>query len=114
MLSDYLTIDTIAFIGVFLGVLYRTVIPYLSKLKEDPDITFDKKYIVTLVISFLESIVVAMLIFESLPTAITTSVTASLAIFLASFAWGYTSNDIANTIVGSSSGNKEVKPPPTK
>jgi ABC-type Fe3+-siderophore transport system permease subunit len=108
-------VQAIAFIGTFLGVLFRTILPYLQKLKEDPDLTFDRKYLVTLAISFVESAVTTMLLFLSLPSEILSTATSGFFVLLATFAWAYTSNDIVNRMAGGTQKtvtNSTAKPPP--
>jgi putative flippase GtrA len=93
-------LQLIAFLGVFLGCLVRTVLPFLQKLKENPDTPFEWKYLVTFVIAIIESLIVGFLVFSAFPLNLTLS---PLLSFLTAFSWAYTSNDVFNRIIASAS-----------
>jgi hypothetical protein len=114
-------VQIIAFLGTFLGVLFRTILPYLDKLRTDPTIKFDMRYAVTFVITLIEALVTTLLIFAAIPTDLLTSTSSLLFVFIATFAWAYTSNDIANRIISgtttatpASSTQATATPPVTK
>lgn len=92
-----LTPEFIAFIGVLLGCLARTVIPYLKRARdaaaENKVFKFDYKFVITGLVAFLESIVIALLLFTQVPIEVTVS---GIYLFAASFGWAYTTNDIIN------------------
>lgn len=90
----------IAILGVFLGVLTRTVLPYLRKRKEAIDnriegFRFDLQYAVTGAYAILISGVITILIFPSfvIPNVPTPY------IFASAFTFGYTSNDVINEMI---------------
>jgi hypothetical protein len=103
MSSEWLTAELVAFVGVLLGVLYRTIAPYLKILKENPDMPFDRKFIVTAIITFIESFFVTLLIFNTLPADVILTSTGLFATLLLAFSWAYTGNDIINTLIGGTS-----------
>lgn len=94
-------VTTIAFIGVFIGILCRTLLPYIKKLKaaqekEPPEtVKFDLKYVWTAIVSLFISLIASMLIFPSftIPTG------AQFYVFLQSFIFGWASNDIINQLI---------------
>ena len=59
-----MTIDfALKLIGIFLGVLARTLFPWLRKLREGTVERFDKRYIVSGIGSFIIGFIVTLLIF---------------------------------------------------
>jgi hypothetical protein len=95
----------VAIIGIFLGCFARTVFPYLKKVEEDPDTVFDKKYLVSLLIALISSIIGAILIIPSfqIPQG------ANMVVFSIAFTTGWGTNDILNEIAGGSGGTSESK-----
>lgn len=91
--------QAVAFIFVFLGILTRTLLPYLRKRKEaiaaGKTLAFDNGYIITAIYAIVISLVTTMLIFASF----TIPETAILYVAIASFTYGYTANDIVNEVV---------------
>lgn len=94
-----LGLEYVALLGVFLGVLARTVIPYREKVKEaaakGEALKFDIQYFLTAISAVAISAVVSMLVFPSF--AIPASLP-PLYVFLNAFGFGYTSNDIINRL----------------
>lgn len=90
---------TIAYIGVFVGVLLRTLLPYIRKLKEaegdTKQLAFDIKYVGTAIFAMIISFVVSALIFPTFEIPETYNVY----IFLQSFTFGYASNDLINEVI---------------
>lgn len=90
---------TIAYIGVFVGILLRTLLPYIRKLKDaekkNEQLTFELKYVGTAIFALIVSFVVSALIFPTFPIPDTYNVY----IFLQSFTFGYASNDLINEII---------------
>ncbi len=90
---------TIAYIGVFVGVLMRTLLPYARKLKEaegdNKQLAFDIKYVGTAIFAVIVSFITATLIFP------TFTIPEDLLgyIFITAFGFGYASNDIINEVI---------------
>ena len=86
----------IAAIGVFLGCLCRTSLPYLRKARENPSIVFDRTYVITFLVNVVLSMIASILIFPTLeiPSGINL-----YQIFTMSFVAGWGSQDIINQIV---------------
>ncbi len=90
---------TIAYIGVFVGVLLRTLLPYIRKLKEaegaEKQLSFDIKYVGTAIFAMIVSFVVSTLIFPTFEIP----ETYNIYIFGQSFAFGWASNDLINEVI---------------
>ncbi len=55
------------FAGVFFGVLSRTLLPWLRKLREGQDLKFDKRYIQATAASLAVGVLLTLVIFPQLP-----------------------------------------------
>ena len=90
---------TIAYIGVFVGVLLRTLLPYIRKLKDaeekKEEFSFDMKYVGTALFAVIVSFITATLIFP----AFTIPEDLLGYIFITAFGFGYASNDLINEII---------------
>lgn len=90
---------TVAFLGVFIGVLLRTLLPYIRKLKEaketNTQLLFDVKYAYTAIVSLFITCVVTLLVFP----AFTIPDVALLYLFCSAFAWGWATNDLVNELI---------------
>jgi len=82
----------IAFLGYMLGCVGRTFYDYLWKILEKPDLTFDTKYIVSMIISIILSFLMAMVTFTSLTMPVDGAITA----FFLAFTSGFTINHLVN------------------
>lgn len=82
----------IAFIGIFLGVLIRTLLPYMQKLQETPDIAFQWQYVVTAMLSGVGTSIGLILIFD-IPTEPVHQ------IFVTAIAFSYFGEEILNSIM---------------
>jgi hypothetical protein len=87
---------TVAVIGDFLGCLFRTVLAFLSKLQDQPDIKFDKKFAVTATIAFVSNVALAITMIPSLQIPEGVPI---LLVFASAFTFAYTTNDIMNKTV---------------
>lgn len=89
-------IYTLGFIAYLVGTLFRTLYGYLWKMLENPDLSFDKKYWVTMIISMILSIIIAFTTFmgvlEQLPD---TDVNRTF-VFFTFVSLGYALNDMVN------------------
>ena len=52
----------ITFLGILAGVLARTMVPYLVKLKKNPKLKWNNKYLVSSVSGFLLSVIISYII----------------------------------------------------
>ena len=85
-------LDVIVFLGIFLGILGRTVFPYLQKTdRSNPDFAFQIRYIITALIA---AAITAVLVFNSfiLPSG------TNFQIFIASFVFAWGKNDMMNKL----------------
>ncbi len=89
--------EQIAFLGVFVGIFFRTVLPYLQAQGEAVGpFTFNARYLYTAISALIFAGISSALVF---PTFAVPGIGSTLAIFLASFSWGFTNNDILNGFV---------------
>lgn len=56
-----------AFIGYILGAAGRTLYDYLFKIVDNPDLAFDRRYIVTMLVSIILSMLTATVTFSAVP-----------------------------------------------
>ena len=87
--------EIIAFAGILLACVLRTMLPYLKKhIEGNGDITFSLKYI----ISFLSIVVVGFVATMLLFPTFTIPAGSELYIFIAAFVFAWASNDIVNRV----------------
>jgi len=85
---------TLTFFGVMLGALGMTAYNFIWKIMENPELAFDKKYLLSMLLSILLTIITSPLLFLTVQIPTTTEGTTFL--LLTSFAIGFTANSIAN------------------
>jgi len=85
----------IAFAGIFLGCLSRMLLPYLRKLKENPEVKFEGKYAVTFAICVIMAGIASILILAGYEIPEDTM----WKIFSMSFLTGWGAQDILNQII---------------
>lgn len=83
-----MNLEVVKFLGIFLGVVLRTVFPYLDK----KDIKFDYSYIYSAISSLIISLVVAAQLFLYVPI----EGNSALSVFLVCLLVGWGTNDITN------------------
>jgi hypothetical protein len=88
--------STVAVVGVFLGCLIRTLIAFLNKLQDKPDLQFDKRFAVTSAITFISGIAFAITLIPSLQIPEGVPI---WFVFASTFTFAYTTNDIVNMAV---------------
>lgn len=54
------------YIGIFAGVLVRTIVPYLVKLKKEPKLKWNNKYFVSAFAGLILSLITAVLLANSI------------------------------------------------
>src|SRR5512139_2676245 len=54
-------------VAVLLGIVARTILPYLQTLRENPDTPFNRKFIVPAVITVLIALITSPLVFATIP-----------------------------------------------
>jgi len=83
--------------GILLGVLARTLVPYLRKMMTGKIKKFDGEYALTAVASLILSLITTLLIFpkfEFIQTGV--GIEASLRLFCAAFGFGFAWNSLVN------------------
>lgn len=91
------TAQIVVVVGVLVGVAGRTALPYLLKLKANPDTKFDRKFLVPAVTSFLINLVVLPLVIGSTTAGVTT--------FLGGYLAGWAVQDMVDSVINFSSGS---------
>ncbi len=94
-LSQVITPEIVAFIGILLACLIRTAVPYLKKKKDDLALKFQLRYLVSFVVVVVIGFASAILLF---PLFIIPE-SSYIYIFCAAFAFAWASNDIINKII---------------
>ena len=103
---DQLTIDVSVFIGSVLGATAATLLPYWAKIRQNeaaglPPITFDKKFLGTLVIAFVIGIAAAIMSFDEAVAKVNPEWTA-VKVFIVSVVAAATSNVTLNRLLSTS------------
>lgn len=52
---------------VLLGIVGRTIVPYLETLRANPEMPFDKKFLVPAIVSVVIALITSPLVFASIP-----------------------------------------------
>ena len=76
----------IIFLAVFAGVLTRTFVPYLVKLKKNPDLKWENKYIIPAIAGLVLAFIATLLMLPYIPPT---------AGWLTAFASAYTLQDLS-------------------
>jgi len=91
-------IAAMAFLGAFLGALMRTLLPAFRKMQENESFTWDHRFTLTCLYSFMLSLVIAVNVVAGLNVASYTSATLA---FITAFSMAYTVNDVSNDLIKS-------------
>jgi len=88
----------VQFLGLFLGVLSRTLLPYFRKLKQGKIKKFNKKYLYTAIGSVIISFISVILLFPEyeIRSEGIHNFYEGIRIFCSSFAFGFAWNSILN------------------
>lgn len=101
-----LSIEMVAVIGFLLGPIARTLYDFLWAIQGDPDLAFDKRYLVTMIASIGISIIVGLI---SLPTLYQNMPAGSQAyVFASSLSMGFMLNHIINRPIDRSRHREEA------
>jgi len=83
--------------GILLGVLSRTLLPYLRKMMAGKIKKFDKEYWVTAIASFILSVITTVIIFPKFEFGeIGVGIEASIKLFCTAFGFGFAWNSLVN------------------
>jgi hypothetical protein len=93
----------VAFVGYLTGCLFRTLLDYLFKMLENPDLVFDRKFIVTMLVSLIISLMLSMATFS----AISFPTDGMSFIFFYTLGQGFLINHVTNKAVSYLSQPKE-------
>jgi hypothetical protein len=89
--------QAIVFGAAFLGTLTRTLLPYWDKLRETPELVFEKKFLGTAAIGLATSAVIAATLFTPMMTLVSSAGEATLAaVFFLVFTAALGTNEIIN------------------
>jgi hypothetical protein len=75
---------------VLLGIVGRTVVPYLEMLRNNPDTPFDRKFLVPAVVSVVIALITSPLVFAAIPPEQLSAATLPALAVLFAAAWGLT------------------------
>ncbi|HEX9917241.1 MAG TPA: hypothetical protein VGB16_05845 [candidate division Zixibacteria bacterium] len=94
-------------IGMFLGVLARTYVPYLRKLKEGKETKFKKCYTLSTVASLVLGLIITLLVFPQFDIAKAgVGLEASIKLFCLAFGFGFGWNSIVSETIKWTTGGK--------
>jgi len=83
--------------GILLGVLARTLIPYLRKVISGKIKKFEREYWITAIASFVLSLITTLLIFPKFAFVQTApGIEGLIKLFCAAFAFGFAWNSLVN------------------
>jgi hypothetical protein len=83
----------IKLLGILFGVLARTLVPYLRKVKQGKVVKFDNKYWVSAAAAFILCVITTLLIFPDFNAAKSgNGLEASVKLFCLAFGFGYAWN----------------------
>lgn len=77
-------------IAVLLGIAGRTVVPYLEALRDNPDTTFDRRFLIPPVVSLVIGLIISPLVLSVIPPDQLTVVTLPGLAGVFASAWGMT------------------------
>lgn len=77
-------------IAVLLGIAGRTVVPYLEALRDNPETTFDRKFIVPPIVSLVIGLIISPLVLSVIPPEQLQAVTLPGMAAVFASAWGMT------------------------
>jgi H+/Cl- antiporter ClcA len=85
-------------LGIFLGVLSRTLLPFLRKLYQGKIKSFKKKYVYQGIGAFFLSLIFSFLVFPQYPLEVEAQVDwlTTFKLFCISFAFGFGFNSLIN------------------
>ena len=96
------TTQAVVFGGAFLGTLTRTLLPYWDKMRETPELVFEKKFLGTAVIAIIISAVVGATLFTPMMALVESVGEATLAaVFFLVFTAALGTNEIVNQFISS-------------
>jgi len=91
--------ELVIFLGVFLGCLARSLIPFMRKLgklaREGKPLAWDHRYTVSLIVAVFVGFVASMFVMPTVPAGLGSGITA----FCGAFLIGFGSNSIVNEIM---------------
>lgn len=91
-----LSLEAIAFFGIFLGVLLRTIVPWIRKISQGKITpTFELKYLISALTTLFWDFVLALQLFKSFAPPETTG----LAVLIAAILFGWFGVDVSNEII---------------
>jgi len=62
--------NTIIYVVCGLGIVSRTIVPFLLALKDKPDTKFDRKFLIPPLIGIVINLLVAPFVFSTLPSGV--------------------------------------------
>jgi len=87
-------IEAVAFVGMFLGVISRTALPYLYKVQGGANISWDNRYLASAIASLILCTITVALVFP----AFTIPEGSVVAAFFVAYVFGFGINSTVNEI----------------
>jgi len=107
-MAETALVEIMVFVGAIMGAFAATMIPYWAKLREDPSLAFEKKFIGTAVVSFVTAVAIGVGLFPVLIAQVDTA-TASLAgIFAITAAASFGINRAGNMVLSTAAKSEEL------
>lgn len=93
--------DTIIgiYIACLLGIAARTIVPYLMELKDNPEMQFDRKFLVPAIVAVIINLLAAPFVLQQLPGGTN---------WIAAFIFGWGMNDISRDAIKLAAGNVQA------
>jgi len=82
----------LSFMGIVVGSIFLTIYNYLWKLLADPDLAFDQKYWITMLVAVLLTIMSTPLLFLNVDIPLGSD----FYVFITMVAYGFTVNQVIN------------------
>lgn len=87
------------YIACLLGIVARTIVPFLLELKDKPETQFDRKFLVPPLIAVVINVLTAPFVLQQLPTGTN---------WIAAFIFGWGMSDISRDAIKFAGGNVQA------
>ena len=109
-MTDSGLVELMVFVGAVMGAFAATMLPFWAKLREDPNLVFEKKFIGTAIVAFVTAVALGIGVFPALLSGVADSALSLGAIFAITAAAAFGLNRGANMALPSPATEPEPKP----